>query len=282
MRYLKVSLIFLVAAFLSICCNSKSGLRPDKGWRVFALDYGRSTMRESTVVAGGSKDKQVSFAWMAWLAVGRKKTVLIDTGFALEDVAKKWGLRRFEPVPKLLGATGIQPRDITDIVLTHLHWDHCGNLSPYTRATVYVQRQELDFARKLTKKAKAKGGYRRSDLSTIDKLAKKNRLKILNGDQQMLPGIKGYIGGRHTAGIQWIEISTESAVGSVILASDNAYVHENIKTLRSTGSTGSPTSDVLQFKKMLSLVKQDKFVIPGHAPSVTAFPRVADNVYEIR
>lgn len=86
--------------------------------------------------------------------------VLVDTGLGVDDVEQ--GARRLGPAPVLLGmrrtlsqtalhqlrALGHDPADVTDIVLTHLDFDHAGGLADFPRARVHVHARELHAARR--------------------------------------------------------------------------------------------------------------------------------------
>ncbi len=285
-RVVGIVLAALVAAG-AVSCKKKpdSPLESEKGWRVFAIDYGRSQrFRHSTMVADAPDGERVPAAWSAWLVSGPERAVLVDTGFASEKVAARWKVDGFEPVPRILARAGVSPAEITDVVLTHLHWDHAGNIAPYRRARVWVQRAEREWARELVDEQHPdKAGVRLADLEALDAVEKQGRLAAIEGDREIHPGLLVHVGGRHTAAIQWVEVRTARDVGTVVLTSDNAYLYENLERNVPIGSCYDRGANLRELSRMRSIVSNPRLLVPGHEPRVfDRFPGVADRIVEIR
>lgn len=77
--------------------------------------------------------------------------VLVDTGFGLDDAGRLPSLFRLAAGPRLdpertavrqVAALGHDPRDVRDIVLTHLDLDHAGGLPDFPHARVHVHAAE--------------------------------------------------------------------------------------------------------------------------------------------
>jgi len=75
---------------------------------------------------------------------GGKDVILYDTGWKQQDYLKMTNSVNWAPLPDLLGRLGIQPGDVTKIVIGHGHWDHAGTLSDFPNAVLYVQKAELE------------------------------------------------------------------------------------------------------------------------------------------
>ena len=200
-----------------VSCSAKIKIEKDS-WRVFALEYGASKgFRKSVLVRGAPPGERAEMSWAVWLLLRGDKKILVDTGFAEQKTAEKWKFERFQPVPVLLNTIEVRADEITDVILTHLHWDHCGNMKPYRRARFWVQRAELDWARgRLGKQKKAAAGVRRSDLDLLDRIAADGRVSAMEGDTTIADGVKAHLGGRHTGATQWIEIETGSGAGTAL------------------------------------------------------------------
>jgi glyoxylase-like metal-dependent hydrolase (beta-lactamase superfamily II) len=287
MRRYSAALILLVVelGLLAAACGSRDDYRPDRGWRVFAIEYGSSTFNESTAISGGDKNRRVPFSWQAWLLLGPERTVLVDTGFNDSLLAKRWRLKGFKPVDEILEEElDIPPERVCDVLLTHLHWDHVGNLLPFEAARVWVQKEELRGARRrLDGGRQESGGLRKKDLDVLALVEAQGRLKEISGNREILPDVRAHVGGEHTAGIQWLEIDTGSQAGKIVLASDYAYLGAGIEQLKSTGSTADVAADVAQLQRMRNLVRDIRMVIPGHDPAVMdRFPKVTQRVVELR
>jgi glyoxylase-like metal-dependent hydrolase (beta-lactamase superfamily II) len=259
----------------------KSIVDDKNGRQIFALEYGTSHFAAPALIQGGKPDDMRPFAWCAWLITGHGKRVLVDTGFDERDTARRWKFDRFESVPDILRRMGVSPLSVTDVVLTHLHWDHAGNIAPYQHARIYLQAKELASVRRiLSDNAAEKGGFRRKDLNQIDATAFRGKVEQLAGEREILPGIRVHVGGKHTEAVEWLEIKIGEKV--YVLASDNAYLYENIEQEKPTGSTANPRADLLAIRKMKRTATQPALIVPGHDPQVfSRFKKAIDHVVEI-
>jgi glyoxylase-like metal-dependent hydrolase (beta-lactamase superfamily II) len=108
---------------------------------------------------------------------------------ALLDTAG-FGARRL--LLKRLAALGVAPEDITDLLLTHLHYDHCINWPMFPRATIHVGAAELDMALNLP------DGDPLYPEFTVRELARHPHLHRLQDGETGLPGISCFTGPGHT------------------------------------------------------------------------------------
>jgi glyoxylase-like metal-dependent hydrolase (beta-lactamase superfamily II) len=119
-------------------------------------------------------------------------------------------------LPGELRAAGIDPSEVTTIVLTHLHNDHMGwavpRDSPFTSARVLVQRADVDLYEANRDQA---GQF---DL-LIEPLRAEDRLQILDGDLALTPGIRVIATPGHTPGHQSV------AVEDTLLITGDLLVH---------------------------------------------------------
>ncbi|GHV52680.1 MBL fold metallo-hydrolase [Deltaproteobacteria bacterium] len=87
---------------------------------------------------------------ISYLIIEENRKILVDTGMPDTDYADRHRPGSYQAPEHFLGnhlaRLGITPAQITDVILTHLHWDHCSNLSLFTNASFYVQRRELNYA----------------------------------------------------------------------------------------------------------------------------------------
>jgi len=281
LRWLAAALV--LASLLTACDEPKPS--PEPQWRVYAIEYGRTPkFRRATLVRGDKTGKTAPFAWSAWLVRGAERTVLVDTGFDDKALAKQWGLENYRTVPEGLAGLKLTPEQITDVVLTHAHWDHIGNVTPYQRARVWIQEREYRWASKLVSPERpSRGGIRLVDLQILDGLLAEGRLNLVAKGATIAPGIVLHDGGGHTEAIQWVEICTGGPVGTVVLASDTAYLYENVERVVPTGSTTKPERDRSALQQMRKTASRPVLVIPGHDPDTfKRFPEIARGVVEIR
>src|SRR4029077_2875206 len=149
-----------------------------------------------------------------WLLRGHGRTVLVDDGLGEKFTDKLRDIYRVEPEPSLehsLGALGLKPGDVTDVVLTHLHFDHAGGSTKRTpaglRPTVpkarwYVQRRNWENAHAPTPRERA--SYMPEN---YDALEAAGALTLWDGPQQPWPGLETTVANGHTRGLQTVRVS---------------------------------------------------------------------------
>jgi len=103
-------------------------------------------------------------------------------------------------------------------------------------------------------------------------------VRLIDGDdQEILPGIRVYTGGKHTFESQFVGVTTPE--GQLILASDNAYLYKNLDNGLAIAQTLDAASNVAAQKRMVELAGTRNRVIPGHDPAVfTRFTLVTPDV----
>ena len=112
-------------------------------------------------------------------------------------------------VADALDEHGMTPGDVGLVVNTHLHFDHCGQNAVFKHAAFYVQRAELDRAR------------RESPQLTDWFDFMDARFELLDGDAEILPGLSVLATPGHTAGHQSVLVTTGN--GTEVLIGDAAY-----------------------------------------------------------
>ncbi len=154
-----------------------------------------------------------------YLADGDKK-ILIDSGWGLDQQEKKGNLY------KLLDAAGIAPDSITDVLLTHLDFDHIGGLvkngkAVFPNATVWISQSEYEawLAGNIQKRPEDKIKLARNMAAIY-----KDRIKLFNFGTEILPGITALDASGHTPGHTAYEIV--SGPDKLIIAGDLMHIVE--------------------------------------------------------
>ena len=260
--------VLTTLVFLCGGCGAKAIDPPtDRDWRVFAIEYGRSTAERSMLVHGAPKGESAAMSWYAWLLVSKApidRRILVDTGFDDAKRAEKWQFSWRDRVSAILDRAGVSAASITDVVLTHGHWDHVGDTAPYVKARFWIQQAALDAVR---------GG-----------LKAPGALFALDGPKEIANGVTLVPGGGHAPGIQWVKIAVgDSKKRTIAIASDVAYLYETVERMIPTGSTTDPDADLAALRAMLAVTGSAALILPGHDPLVAKrLPKVAEHVYELR
>jgi glyoxylase-like metal-dependent hydrolase (beta-lactamase superfamily II) len=153
------------------------------------------------------------------------------------------------------------------VILTHLHYDHVGNLDKFPEATFVVQEAEMAF---WTGRYAGKEHFRTIvEAYDVVYLVRQNfegRLLFVSGSEEIVPGVEVHWTGGHSSGLQAVRVKTSR--GHVVLASDVTHFYANMGEDRPY----SIVSDLAQmygaFDIVRSLAHSPAHVVPGHDPLV--------------
>ena len=176
---------------------------------------------------------------------------------------------------------GVKPEEVTDVILTHAHWDHADGADLFPKATVWIQKDEYAYYTGAAWQEGGKhGGIDPEDLAALLQINTQGRLRLVDGDREILPGVRVYVGGRHTFASQYVSVPTRS--GPAILASDNMYLYENLEKHAPIAQTFDRESNLKAQDNMKALAGAKGHIVPGHDPAVmTRYPKVAEGVVRI-
>src|SRR5690625_4138305 len=156
--------------------------------------------------------------YFVWLLKSPTKTILVDTGFN----AKEAKTRNREPIRcpiEALQILEVDPADIDDVIITHLHYDHAGNLEKMPHANIHIQDKEVEFATgRCMCHAPFRYPYSTQDVSNLIYKLYEGRVVFHDGFGVIAPGVEVHHIGGHTKGLQVVRVKTER--GWVVLASD--------------------------------------------------------------
>jgi glyoxylase-like metal-dependent hydrolase (beta-lactamase superfamily II) len=236
-------------------------------------EYSIQAIRYATVpglpvaelVVGGPKDEKVDIAMVFWLIRGGGRTILFDSGFHRDTFTKDFPMKDYLRPDEALKTAGVQAEQVTDVVISHAHWDHLGGIDLFPKAIVWIQKDEYRY---YTMEAWQPGGdHGGIDPEDVKELLKSNtegRLRLVGGDDvEIFPGIRAYTGSRHTYASQYLRVDGKPPF---VLASDNCYFYLNLsKHLASaTFSDADHPANIAQQARMISLAGSADRVIPGH------------------
>lgn len=248
--------------------------QPKPQYEVYAIRYATiADFPVSSLVAGADRSRKMDIAMMVWLVRGNGHNILVDSGFYRDQFIKQWHPKDFVKPSEAIARLGLKPEDITDVVITHMHWDHADGMDLFPKARIWLQKDELEYyAGAAWQSRNTHGGIDPDDILAAVKLNTQGRVTLVNGDaQEILPGVTCYLGGKHTYASQYLGINT--AQGTVVLASDNMYLYENLEKHIAIAATLDADSNLRAQDRMKQLAASPQFIIPGHDPAVmTKFP----------
>ena len=219
-----------------------------------------------SLISGAPPADSLDIAMMVWVVRGGGRTILVDAGFYREKFIRQWKPVDYTKPSDAINALGIKPGDVTDIVLSHIHWDHADGADLFPRARVWLQREEYDYY--ITDSGTVKNRAIDTDVAKMMfGLKNAGRVNLVNGDaQEILPGITAYTGGKHTFASQYVGVATRS--GTAVIASDNAYLYENLERHIAISQTLDAASNLAAQSRMQSIAARPALIVPGHDPQV--------------
>src|SRR6516164_2637885 len=200
-------------------------------YELYAIRYAmRDAQRRDHFIGGDPHDAPMPMDYFVWVAKGQERTVVIDIGFT-EEVAVKRG-RTFLRCPiDAMGLIGVEAATVKDVVLTHLHYDHCGNLGRFPAARFHLQESEIHYATgRYMSYPRLSHSFEVDDICGIVRLNFAQRVVFYNGPCDLAPGISLHPVGGHSAGLQFVRVHT--ARGWVVVASDVTHFYENMESQR--------------------------------------------------
>jgi glyoxylase-like metal-dependent hydrolase (beta-lactamase superfamily II) len=220
------------------------------------------------LVAGADPSRKEDIAMVVWLVRGNGRNILVDSGFYREQFFKQWKIRDFEKPSDAVAKVGVKPEDITDVIVTHMHWDHADGADLFPNARIWVQRDEYTYyTGEAWHAPKTHGGIDKDDVLSYVKMNMEGRVHFVDGDNQtILPGVTCFTGGKHTYASQFVTVQT--AAGTVVLASDNVYMYENLEKHVPIAATLNPESNLAAQDRMRKLASKESLIVPGHDPAM--------------
>ena len=209
-----------------------------------------------------------------------KRAILFDAGYYRQKF-----LGQAKPVPyerpsEAVRKAGLTPDAVTDIIISHVHWDHLDGADLFPNAHIWIQKDEFEHY------IDARGKPLASTIDTVDaamlaSLRREGRVTLIDGDgKEIIPGITVYTGGRHTYASQYIGVRTRA--GTVVLASDDAVTYQNLEQHVPVWATFAPGDSIENLEaqdRMRRIASGPKLIFPGHDPAIfTRFPSPGNGV----
>jgi glyoxylase-like metal-dependent hydrolase (beta-lactamase superfamily II) len=99
----------------------------------------------ASLVMGGPKDEKIDTVYVLWLIRGGGRNILFDSGFHRERWFKEWTIKDYVRPDDAVRLAGVKPGEITDVVISHAHWDHLGGINLFPKAMVWIQKEEFRY-----------------------------------------------------------------------------------------------------------------------------------------
>ena len=120
--------------------------QPKPLYEIYAIRYATIPgFAVSGLVEGADPSRKVDIAMMVWLIRGNGRNILFDSGFYRDRFMKQWKPTDYVKPCEVVAKLGLKPEDITDVIISHMHWDHADGMDLFPKAKIWLQKDELQY-----------------------------------------------------------------------------------------------------------------------------------------
>ncbi|MBV8848264.1 MAG: N-acyl homoserine lactonase family protein [Methylobacteriaceae bacterium] len=248
-------------------------------YEIIALRYATHERRASEnflypAAAGEDPhDYPMPIDYFVWVIRNRERTIVVDTGFDHATAEARGRKLLIHPVDALR-ALGVDPAAIRDVVITHLHYDHAGNLSAFPNVTFHLQDSEMAYATgRCMCHPRLRYPFNIEDVVTMVRRVYAGRVNFIDGNEEIAPGVSLHHVPGHTRGLQCVRV--ETARGPVVLASDALHFYANAERQNPFPIVVDIAAMMESWNKLAQLAGDNRHIVPGHDPLVMKrYPRL--------
>lgn len=236
-------------------------------WEVYAIRYGTVERRSSENFIGGDPHESgARMDFFVWLVRNETAAWVVDTGYS-EQAARRRKREFLRSPADGLAMLGVDAAGVSDVILTHLHYDHVGNFGLFPAARFHLQDREMSFA---TGRYMCCGpfahAYEVEEVVGMVRNVYAGRVVFHDGDAVIAPGLSLHRIGGHTLGLQAVRVWTK--LGWLVLASDASHYYANMEQARPFPIVVDVAAMVDGWRRLGELASDQRYVIPGHDPLV--------------
>ena len=237
-------------------------------WAVYAVKYAdrNARTRADSFIFDDNHDAPHAMDYFMWVLKKEGQTILVDTGYDHAEATARDRPIRLDPA-KALAPLGLKPDDITQLIVTHLHYDHAGGLHLFPNATIHLQAAEMAYATgPCMCHDTLRMPFTADHVCEAVKRVYSGRAVFHNGDGEVAEGVTVHCIGGHSRGLQAVRVLTE--VGWICLASDAAHFYENAFEKKPFPIVVDLENMLAGFDRLHDLASARELIIPGHDPLV--------------
>jgi glyoxylase-like metal-dependent hydrolase (beta-lactamase superfamily II) len=247
-----------------------AAVREDDRYTVLVAKYGTRMATRAEVFLNyatyGEPDGPIAMDYFVWVVRNDARTIVVDTGFSRHGGESRGRQTLADPV-SLVADLGVEIADGPTVIVTHAHYDHIGNLDRFPSSATLIAERELAFwTGPLADRPLFHHSVEDDELRHLAGLAEGGTLKTFRGSCEVAPGVEVIELGGHTPGQSVVRVQT--AVGTVLLASDAVHYLEELEQDRPFSSVTSVADMYAGFDRIRAMVASGEvdIVVPGHDP----------------
>ena len=238
-------------------------------YNVFALEYGRMerSSRDFYLRSPDPHEGPRPIAYYLWVIRNKTRTVVVDLGFDKRSGDARGRVMLREPM-EALAAIGVDRQEVKTVIITHMHYDHAGHGPQFPDAEFVIQEREVAYCTgKPMSYPPLRGSFDIEHVSNMIRANFQGRVKFIDGDKEILPGISVHLIGGHSGGLQVVRVETEN--GPLVLASDAAHFYDTVTQQNPFTIIVNLPEMCAGWDRIFELGAEPGFVIPGHDPLVS-------------
>ena len=250
-------------------------------YELYAIRYGHHPRKAAeNFIGGDDHETDMPLDYFVWAIVGEQRTFALDTGFD-PQVAKRRGRIMTRPIEEGLKAIGVEPENVADVVISHMHYDHAGNLGAFPNARFHLQDAEMAYCTgRCMCHQIMRYAFEAQDVSAMVHRVFEGRVEFHDGDEELAPGITLHKLGGHTKGLQVMRVNTRR--GPVVLASDATHLYANLERNHPFPVLADVGDYLEGLQRLHRLAGSADHIIPGHDPQVlTLYPEAKPGLADI-
>jgi glyoxylase-like metal-dependent hydrolase (beta-lactamase superfamily II) len=237
---------------------------------IVVVKYGSRVARRSEVflhhAATGTPDAEIGMDYFFWIVRNTDRTFLVDTGFAAATGRRRGRTVHADPL-ELATELAAGPADAPEIIVTHAHYDHIGNLAAYADSRILIARDELAFSQSPMATRGEFGVFTEAEeLRALGQADRDGRVIAIDDGFEPAPGIRLLVVGGHTPGQLMVEVAT--AHGTVLLAADALHYTEELERDLPFINLADLAQVYAAFDLIRDAERAGTRVIAGHDPAV--------------
>jgi glyoxylase-like metal-dependent hydrolase (beta-lactamase superfamily II) len=237
-------------------------------WEAYAIRYAHHhrVARENFLGGDPHDESPMPIDYFIWAVRSGDRVFVIDTGFD-EAMAKQRGRIFLHPPGEGLRKLGIDPAQVEDVILSHMHYDHAGNHDLFPKARYHVQDREMQYStgRYMTHQH-MRFAFEAEDVVAMVRRLFAGRVVFHNGDAELAPGLSLHYVGGHSMGLQMVRLKTRR--GTILLTSDAVHFYANLDRSLPYPITYNVAEALEAYSRVRLLADSPEHIIPGHDPLV--------------
>jgi glyoxylase-like metal-dependent hydrolase (beta-lactamase superfamily II) len=250
-------------------------------WEVVAVRYGTLRTNKSDLYhryhSYGEVDAPQVMDFYFYVLRRGGELVVVDTGFSPAAAVPRGRECLTEPA-QALARLGVEAAAVPTLVITHLHWDHIGNVELFSGARILVpQRERAFWSSSLARNPQFWAHTDADGLRQVEEAAAAGRVVETGAAAEIAPGVRAITVGGHSPGQQILVVATRG--GEVVLASDAVHLHEELELERPFGVISNLGEMLEAYALVKGMRAAGATVVPGHDPLVIeSFPPLEDGL----